>query len=474
MRYGGCVGRRVATCVLLLLPCAARAEAEPQSFEARVNATIEKGVHWLLARPRLQKVSEVDIAHWGLLAGDKNYSGGSDVYACPAGVTALALYTLLKCDVDPEHPLIERGFAWLKVEHEVKRPLDGQTWMGYVTSHRIGWNSYELSAQILALTTRWEKRLQKGAAGSKRKLKITDSKDRRWLKDLTSELVARRGIGNPNTPAHLRRGWRYNLKQRAWLKTAKQPKEKEFKVVAPEPPADQDLSSTQLAALALYGARRLGVDPTKPALWVDIATFTLDNQEPEGPEHPRHDPGGKGDAPLDHARGFAYSLGAPHASEGLATGGMTACGIANLVMARNVLTSSASGRARWKKLEARATKGIHDGLAWLDRHWSPFVNPPAASTHSDIYYLYAMERAMDLLGKELIGKHVWYREGAEELLKRAKEAKVKIRLGTTPPEGYYTGVYWDMGRGHLPPELLGTCFALLFLKRATLVSVTGD
>ena len=81
------------------------------------------------------------------------------------------------------------------------------------------------------------------------------------------------------------------------------------------------------------------------------------------------------------------------------------------------------------------------------------------------YYLYAVERAMDLRGKELIGKHVWYVEGAKEFLAHQIPVKVKNPLDANAPE--VQGTYWKTGTTHEPKDVLDTCFALLFLKRAT-------
>ena len=45
----------------------------------------------------------------------------------------------------------------------------------------------------------------------------------------------------------------------------------------------------------------------------------------------------------------------------------------------------------------KVDQAIYDGLAWLDRNWSSFSNPRSRYGYH-IYYLYCMERAMDILG----------------------------------------------------------------------------
>jgi len=449
----------VVLCLALLLPMTPlpAEEEEAISFPERVAEALDRGVEWLLARPTLATLGQRPFAHWGLIGGDVNYAGGTDVYASPAGPTALALYTLLKCGVPADHAVVEQGFAWFFVDHEVTERWDGMPGKGWRTAYRIGWTSYEISAQILALTAKYDRQKRTAVTKSRRrrgKLKIRDKQDREWLIDLVEALVARRGVCGEDPAPEARRGWRYNSRY-----TMHHPRGgtrvDDGQYLGP---ANQDLSSTQLATLALYSAHQLGKQ-VKPEVWADIATFTLDCQEEDGPEHPRHDPGLHADgyvAPTDRARGFCYIRGSAARLEGQPTGAMTGCGIANLLMARDVLRESTKGKRLLKKLEleSRIDEAVFDGLAWLDRNWSSFENPPRPTAQYHIYYLYSLERAMDLLGKELVGKHLWYRDGAEAILER------QIR-------GEH-GVHWETKTTHPPYDLLDTCFALLFLKRATL------
>lgn len=479
-------------------------------FTEQVNRAIEYGVRWLKAKPQIFDIPDSDGlkgAHWGLVKGTRIYGGGDGPqYRHPAGPTALALYTLLKCGVNPKDPVIERGFDWLRSFHRITDEWNGHDTQGKVRhwTHTISGSSYELSAMILALTAKYDPRKKTASTRSARtkgRLKIKDKGDRIWLQQLVTALVNRRGqpleepfqldrstierMANPEKehdppapdeatlpPREERLGWRYNLPKLNLVHMRKSGKststDSYVRGVNRPPHANQDLSSTQLAALALFAAQQFKMK-IPPEVWIDIAEFTLSHQEPDGPEHKRHDPvlsGGGYAVPTDHARGFMYIKGSPDNTEGVATGSMTACGIANLLIAKEASALTKKGRKLWTEsgLDSKVHTAIWDGLAWLDRNWSSFRNTNSSYGYH-IYYLYAIEREQDMRGKELVGKHLWYREGALEILKRIKQAKVRDPLDARAPEE--DAVYWETGDTHEPKDVLDTCFALLFLKRAT-------
>jgi hypothetical protein len=437
-------------------------------FAEQVNKAIEQGVNWLLAKPRFFAERKTAFAHWGLVKGEKIYGGGTGPqYRHPAGPTALALYTLLKCEVEPKDHIIEKGFNWLRENHRIQPEWDGVDGQGFSWRHTEAVCSYELSMMILALTAKYDK-YKKTSASKRKKLRIRDKDDREWLFEMVDALIKRRGQPEENPDRKAMLGWRYNQpiikrgnRNRSWTRGQ----------VKTPPHANQDMSSTQLAAMALASAARFGVK-VPVEVWHDIVDFTLAHQEAEGPEQKRHVPGyipdryGKKEW-IDHARGFMYIAGSPDGSEGKATGSMTACGVANLLLAREMIATKKRDRVKFMEsgMLKKVDTAIYDGLAWLDLHWSSFTN-----THSrygyHIYYLYCVERAMDLLGKRLIGKRLWYPAGAKEILGRQKPAKVQIpeeRGGGRAADG----VFWNTNATHEPKDVLDTCFALLYLKRAT-------
>jgi hypothetical protein len=149
------------------------------------------------------------------------------------------------------------------------------------------------------------------------------------------------------------------------------------------------------------------------------------------------------------ARGFGY-----RDADDPPYGGLTAAGITGLVLARTGL-SNAGGRPG--EAEERLDEAIRAGFAWLAAEFTVRSNPGfVGRAHSHWYYwLYGLERACELAGIAWIDGRDWYYEGALQLLAQQQ------------PNGSFRA-----GEGD---ELLldATCFAVLFLKKATLPVVTG-
>ena len=112
---------------------------------------------------------------------------------------------------------------------------------------------------------------------------------------------------------------------------------------------------------------------------------------------------------------------------------MTAAGVASLY----ILGSSLYARPRVCG-QYSYDRRIAAGLQWLAEHFSVEQNPGGGH---HFYYLYALERAGMLSGLKYFGRHNWYREGAEYLLRAQR------------PAGY-----WGNGE-------VDTAFALLFLAK---------
>ncbi len=387
------------------------------AFDERVQAAVKRGVAWLRGRPRpngsLGNLERSD---------EKTYDGTVGSYVEPYGGTSLLLYTLMKCGVPESDPLVKNGLAWLR-----KSKDDG--------------TAYEISMELLAVTATadpFKHAADSAAAGGKVRL---SGENRAWAEGLLANLIKKRGT----------LGWRY------WGRGDD------------NKGGNQDTSSTQLAVLAMFAAERCGLK-IDPKIWSDVIRFALAQQEEDGPSrrravHPKPPPGrppasssdgsttargADDDETPDKARGFAYvRLTGPDPEDREASGAMTACGLGIVTMARFSLMTR-SPRLWAKEDAARVQQGVYDGLAWLDANWSPFKNK-GGNGHWDLYYVYCVERAMDLVGSQRLGNHVWYLDMAKEVLSKQRE------------DGSWTGG----AATTFHADTLDTCFALLFLQRAT-------
>ncbi len=182
-------------------------------------------------------------------------------------------------------------------------------------------------------------------------------------------------------------------------------------------PGRQDLSNTQYAVMGLWAAARAGIRVPK-GIWGPVAY---------GLERYSGSDGGFGY--LQDGRG--------------STGSMTAAGVAALAISRDHLGLDPEQR---RKDKYGALDAIDEGSRWLGSHFSVTRNPQHGGGHLG-YYLYGLERAGALVPTTQFGDHLWYEEGARQL------------VTDQHPRGN-----WRSTLGGGLPE---TCFGLLFLRRAT-------
>lgn len=180
------------------------------------------------------------------------------------------------------------------------------------------------------------------------------------------------------------------------------------------PSGTADLSNTQFALLGMLAAHRMGLAVRNDAL-EDCAKAVLRLQAPEG--------------------GLRYT------GDHDATGGMTAASLAGLA----VIAEIGKGKPVERLLDKRADEWRAAG-EWLGAKLALDRNPygELGWTPTFLYpYLWAVERWGGLAGQERIAGRDWYSEGAEFL------------VGQQRNDGAW-------GR-----DLSDVCFALLFLRRAT-------
>ncbi|MBI4567831.1 MAG: hypothetical protein HY719_05475, partial [Planctomycetes bacterium] len=212
------------------------------------------------------------------------------------------------------------------------------------------------------------------------------------------------------------------------------------------PEGSGDNSNAQYGVLALAAADRCGF-ATPGEVWMRIAEHAFTQQEARGPavaDLDKKEAGARKTAVVRSARGFGY------VGPSGATGSMTTAGIAMQVIARQMLDKHKHPKYD-AAFRARLTGSIDDGFTWLRASFSVTTNPGLAYSSHHYYYLYGLERAGVLAARQWIGPFDWYYEGAEFLLDAQRSDGA-----WAPSESSQPAYYPDQ-----------TCFAILFLKRAT-------
>ncbi len=182
-----------------------------------------------------------------------------------------------------------------------------------------------------------------------------------------------------------------------------------------------DLSNTQYAALGLRAAAQRGIAIPFRA-WEKLGSNVISYQHND--------------------LGFGYRPGRT------STGSMTAGGVSVLCIVLEQVGVDGPLPPRQRKAMEKARD---EGLAWLAENFAVNANPQPHSGKPNQrwleYYLYGLERVGGLAELERIGPHDWYWAGAAYLVDAQKK------------DGNWATAY-----GESEPN---TCFALLFLERAT-------
>ncbi len=194
------------------------------------------------------------------------------------------------------------------------------------------------------------------------------------------------------------------------------------------PTGGVDLSNTQFALLGLRAAHHLGL-AIPDAVLLKCANGMLRGRD------------GDGNNWFAARGGFRYWMNREP------SGGMTAAALAGLAVIRELGGKSSELQALFEK----NSKSIESSEQWLAHRFDVAKNPLGESAWTPSFhfpYLWALERYGGLCAKPKIGEHAWYDEGARWLVERQGED------------------------GHWGGSLQDTCFALLFLRRATVTQ--GD
>ena len=338
------------------------------------------------------------------------------------GGTALALLTLLTCDVPADDPVIKEGFEQLKtMEFE---------------------ETYSVSVSLMAYEARY----------------ITEAERRAYLSEDQDKF--------PEPKRELTEEDREQMQALVdWLITNQNKAKNPFWNYTPtESTARFDFSNTQYALLGLASALRCKIKIPGGVIG-KLVEEVLNYQQVDGPKVKRvvgYKPP-KGDARKDSgrstyagkatkARGWAYATKAKwdrYVESTDSYGSMTTAGLTCLLVGLDIVGQmdssqlkdefgSQQARDKWFK---SATEGLEDGMCWLE-HWFSITRNPNKGRHWYLYYMYGLERVMMLGQVHRLGVHDWYAEGASVLVTIQDE---------------------DGGWG----AMTDTCFALLFLKKGT-------
>src|SRR5436190_2651219 len=209
-------------------------------------------------------------------------------------------------------------------------------------------------------------------------------------------------------------------------------------------PATGESSNSQYAALGLRACHDAGIVLPKEVVQ-NARKWWLESQH--GSAEKSVATGGEMGGP---PRGWCYSKESVCAKGHHPYASMTAGGVGAVAICNYILD-----------LDRKRDPAIRSGLAWLDANWSVTGNTGPAefagtTAAEHYYYLYALERAGMLLDIPMIGNHDWYVEGAKALLDAQKDG------GSWVGGGGRSNATWD------------TCYAILFLKKATQKLVASE
>jgi len=198
-----------------------------------------------------------------------------------------------------------------------------------------------------------------------------------------------------------------------------------------EGPETGDCSNSQYAALGLRACFEAGID---------FPVEVIDRARKGWADSQHSDEDKKGAA---ESRGWGYYGSTFKGSYGA----MTAGGLSSVCIYDHLLGKP------WTRDPL-----VEQAKTWLTVNFSAAEHPQAARGWDGYdggsfvyYYLYALERAGMMYGTETFGSHAWYPEGA------------KYILDSQNPDGSWKG----RARIDENGPVADTCFAILFLRRAT-------
>ncbi len=340
-----------------------------------------------------------------------NWEGGQ----ISDGTTALSIYTLIRC----KERLSDRMSKEQKKEVEEAIQKGIEYILGCkVTPNGGGDEQYAMSIHIMALEAH------------------DKVKHKKKIQELVDLLIARQeksgawGYGDPVDP------------DKSGTTTDDKPKTKR--------PVRPDVSINQYVVLGLFAAKHGGIKiDTK--IWEKALGWILKAQFPDGQWICCKQGGG--------VSVTGTTTEEPSDSKSKVQGinlNMTAAGLGTIALIELALERK-YGEVNKDHVSAAKKKA----LEFLTEHWKDGTQTNREHQYQHFYYLYGIERSMAIMDKAKLGKDDWYYYGAEKLV-----------LPHQKSDGSFA--YKDSGgskisiTGGMTEHInLQTCFALLFLSRAT-------
>jgi len=431
--------------LIVFSPGVAFADGPPEVDPKAVDKAVEKAVKHILSKAKQGG------------SFDGRYST-----SYPMGYNALCLLAMLKGGINKKHDMVKQSLVFLQKQKINK--------------------TYGVGILLMALEAYYtppKKKKQKKESSDWRTTVVEppqkpkpSPQGRKWAQMLANWLVQ----------AQIHSAWTYSDSGHT---------------SARNPIPRRDNSNAQYALLGLLAAKRLGCKVPRQVFEKSLEYF-LKMQETDGPEVKRFpvpassddlfrkEPdnltgkkskpnggttvsgGGEDGSPGENgmrdkymARGWDYATSktmpdtsnSPYCS-------MTAVGVACLIITKSELIETSG----FKKIRDKVNIGIEDGCAWMAKYYDPKVNVRVTSTgprtdrdawsSQHYYFLYAVERCGVFSGCERFGEKYWYLEGARYILDKQN------------PDGSWNELDYK-GNPVTSADLCPTCFAILFLKRAT-------
>lgn len=333
-----------------------------------------------------------------------------------SGRLALGLLTVLKAEGDPKLPAVVAALTELR--------------------RRVLADTYSLACAIMAIEALYAPIGERDDLLSGRITRPYPRKpsaeDRVLLAGYVEQLMENR---DPRFDKTARLAWGYGSGQR------------------------QDASNSQYAALGLWSASLCGIE-IPASTWAAAANHWLQEQrttkelpiEVRVVTHAQKEaakaPGASPTVAVRRVEPFGWPYIAAEGRPAYAS--MTCAGITALSLCCAALAQGKT-RGEHAALVQRAEHAISQGFAWLGSHFTERYNSgyPPAPQQWHHYSLYALERACEFSQVALLQDRDWYFEGAVQLCAGQLESG-------------------EMGGGGFE----GTCFGVLFLKKAALPTLT--